>query len=167
MKILYISPENTVGTLSVWKQFHESNNNSCEFITFYKTPNGFDSGLCLNLPFISTGLFYRKLRKLYYRKKYGENGEYGWHIDGSQEKIFDAKLTCLLNLSEEPYEGGDFLCFPDYNDPEKEEYKNLMGQFRIPGTIIIFHPSRPHKVLPVTKGKRITLTYWAEGPSWK
>ena len=94
--------------------------------------------------------------------------EYDWHTDGTQmEAPSDIKLTCLLNLSEEPYEGGDFLCFPDYNDPEKEEYKNLLGQFRIPGTILLFHPSRPHKVLPVTKGKRITLTYWAEGPSSK
>ena len=74
MKILYISPENTVGTLSTWKWFHESQNNQCEFITFYPSPNGFDSGLCLNLPFISTGLFYKKLRSIYYRYKYGLSG---------------------------------------------------------------------------------------------
>ena len=59
MKILYISPENTVGTLSTWKRFHESQNNQCEFITFYESPNNFDSGICLNLPFISTGTIYK------------------------------------------------------------------------------------------------------------
>ena len=76
MKILYISPENTVGTLSTWKKFHESKNNQCDFITFYKTANNFDAGMCLNLPFISTGYLYRKLRSIYYYNKYGENGEY-------------------------------------------------------------------------------------------
>ena len=76
MKILYISPENTVGTLSTWKQFHNRNGHVCEFITFYKTPNNFDSGICLNLPFVSTGLIYRSLRTLYYNYKYGSNGEY-------------------------------------------------------------------------------------------
>tara|TARA_Y100001970_G_C14227103_1_gene856374 strand:- start:1057 stop:2148 length:1092 start_codon:yes stop_codon:yes gene_type:complete len=76
MKILYISPENTVGTLSTWKRFHESQNNSCEFITFYKTANGFDSGICLNLPLVSTHLLYRKIRTLYYNNKYGAGGEF-------------------------------------------------------------------------------------------
>jgi len=32
MRILYISPENTVGTLSTWKNFHISQGNTCEFI---------------------------------------------------------------------------------------------------------------------------------------
>jgi len=76
MKILYISPENTVGTLSTWKKFHESQGNQCEFITFYESPNNFDSGLCLNLPFISTGSLYKNVRSIYYRHKYGKGGEY-------------------------------------------------------------------------------------------
>ena len=57
LKILYIAPENTVGTLSTWKKFHESRGNKCDFITFYKTPNEFDSGICLNLPLISSDKF--------------------------------------------------------------------------------------------------------------
>ena len=76
MKILYISPENTVGTLSTWKKFHESQNNRCDFITFYKSPNNFESDICLNLPFISTGSTYKKIRSIYYRHKYGKGGEY-------------------------------------------------------------------------------------------
>ncbi len=76
MKILYISPENTVGTLSTWKRFHESQNNQCEFITFYESPNNFDSGICLNLPFISTGTIYKNMRSAYYSYKYGKGGEY-------------------------------------------------------------------------------------------
>ena len=67
MKILYISPENTVGTLSTWKNFHLSQGNECDFITFYKTPNDFDSGICLNLPFISSHRLYRKMRSVHYK----------------------------------------------------------------------------------------------------
>ena len=96
MKILYISPENTVGTLSTWKKFHESQHHSCDFITFYKTANGFDPGICLNLPFISTGFLYRWLRSFYYYNKYGENGEYSikpgnppvWKLTKWYEKKF-------------------------------------------------------------------------------
>ena len=76
MKILYISPENTVGTLSTWKKFHEGQNNQCEFITFYESPNNFDSGICLNLPLISTGSLYKSIRSIYYSHKYGRGGEH-------------------------------------------------------------------------------------------
>ena len=94
--------------------------------------------------------------------------EYGWHTDGTQDGApTDIKLTCILNLSEDTYEGGDLVIFPNYQDTKKEEYKNLVGKFRTPGTAIIFNSFMPHKVLPVTKGKRITLTYWVEGPTWK
>ena len=96
MKILYISPENTVGTLATWKKFHESQNNECDFITFYKTANNFEPGICLNLPFVSTGHIYRKLRSIYYYNKYGKNGEYRvksgypptWKISKYYEKKF-------------------------------------------------------------------------------
>jgi len=39
MKILYISPENTVGTLSLWKKAHEAQGNQCEFVTLFKARN--------------------------------------------------------------------------------------------------------------------------------
>ena len=76
MKILYISPENTVGTLSTWKNFHLSKGNKCDFITFYKTPNNFDSGVCLNLPLVSSGKLYRTLRALYYKINRKSKNEY-------------------------------------------------------------------------------------------
>ena len=43
MKILYISPENTVGTLSLWKQIHESRGNECKFVTLYEAKHDYDS----------------------------------------------------------------------------------------------------------------------------
>ena len=88
---------------------------------------------------------------------YGIGDEYGWHIDINYTSTpIDSKLTCLLNLSEEPYEGGEFKLT---GIDEKIKFTS--------GTGIILNSLIAHKVTPVTKGERITLTYWAHGPAWK
>ena len=48
---------------------------------------------------------------------YGINDEYGWHIDSENKFKYDMKLTCLLNLSEEPYEGGIFCLINGKEQP--------------------------------------------------
>ena len=113
--------------------------------------------------------FYLNVESFNYNVYEGKRkAKYDWHSDGSPDgQPIDIKLTCLLNLSEDTYEGGDLLISPDFHDPEEEKYNEIVGRFRTPGTAIIFHPQRAHKVTPITKGKRITLTYWAEGPAWK
>jgi len=85
---------------------------------------------------------------------YEENDEYGWHLDSNSIFEQDEKLTCLLNLSEEPYEGGEF-----YTTNGKHKFTSGMG--------CVFNSLITHKVTPVTKGERITLTYWGSGPSWR
>ena len=88
---------------------------------------------------------------------YGIEGEYGWHIDGSAPKVaYDLKLTCLLNLSEAPYEGGKFYMI---NRSEELKFDSGMG--------LILNSLIAHKVTPVTKGERISLSYWGHGPSWR
>ena len=88
---------------------------------------------------------------------YEKNGEYGWHIDAIKENTpIDMKLTCLLNLSEESYEGGEF-CMAGVE--EKIKFTSGMG--------LVFTSLVAHKITPVTKGERITLTYWATGPLWR
>tara|TARA_B110000196_G_C21010365_1_gene597557 strand:+ start:226 stop:858 length:633 start_codon:yes stop_codon:yes gene_type:complete len=88
---------------------------------------------------------------------YGTGGEYEWHIDvNNMIQPLDAKLTCLLNLSEEPYEGGEF-CIVGGVTPI--EFTSGMG--------LVMTSLIGHKVTPITKGERITLSYWAVGPSWK
>jgi len=90
---------------------------------------------------------------------YSTSGEYGWHIDMSDRNVttLDNKLTCLLNLSEEPYEGGKFHVI--YNIDEEQKFTSGMG--------LVFTSMIAHKVTPITKGERITLTYWATGPTWR
>ena len=87
---------------------------------------------------------------------YGTNGEYDWHIDLKGGKGADMKLTCLLNLSEEPYEGGDFYLAVN---KEKLEFNSGNG--------LVFTSLIAHKITPVIKGERISLTYWGDGPAWK
>ena len=87
---------------------------------------------------------------------YGTSGEYGWHIDRLNRGIKDMKLTCLLNLSEESYEGGEFKLI---GVDEKINFTSGMG--------VVINSLIAHKVTPITKGERITLTYWAAGPKWR
>jgi len=74
LKILYISPENTVGTLSLWKKAHENRGNQCDFVTLYQTRHDYDPGHCLDLPLISTSTNYLKYRHKYYQLQHGDIG---------------------------------------------------------------------------------------------
>ena len=74
MKILYLSPENTVGLLSIWKKIHESNGHEMKFITMYRSKQKFDDGICLNLPLINTSNQYINARNKYYKITRGPLG---------------------------------------------------------------------------------------------
>ena len=76
MKILYISPENTVGTLNLWKKAHEKRGNECRFITLFKSKQEYDDGLCLNLPFIKSSTLYLQFRNKYYKIFKDKEGDY-------------------------------------------------------------------------------------------
>ena len=96
MKILYISPENTVGTLSLWKKEHERRGNLCRTITFFKSPKKFKDDICLNLPFNFTYPFLSKIRNLIYQQYRGPEGYYKpkkgyppiWKPEGIFDKLF-------------------------------------------------------------------------------
>ena len=63
----------------------------------------------------------------------------------------------MINLSEEYYEGGDFIMFTD------GRFRKL-PEFSSPGSSILFKSWIPHKVTPVTKGIRKTISLWLMGP---
>ena len=83
-------------------------------------------------------------------------GKYGEHDDSSRSLYFDTKMTFLLNLSEDYYEGGDFIV-----NGETQYF------FRTPGTAILFKSNLLHQVTPVTKGKRISLAHFINGPKFR
>ncbi|HCY81926.1 MAG TPA: hypothetical protein DHV22_10175 [Xanthomarina gelatinilytica] len=81
-------------------------------------------------------------------------GEYDWHVDSSNSNVYDTKLTLILNISDQKYEGGDFQIYGTGTTPE----------FKKAGDMILFHSYLPHKVTPVIKGVRKTLTVFLNGP---
>lgn len=89
-----------------------------------------------------------------------EKNEYPYHRDGNfPGTMSDIKLTAILNLSLNPYKGGDFCMFLG-QDRKIEEIDE-------PGNVLIFPSFLYHKVTPVIEGQRITLSTWLEGPNFK
>jgi len=88
---------------------------------------------------------------------YEKNQEYELHRDGSPSNFVDIKLTGLINVSDEEYEGGDFSLL-NSKEPTK------IPLFNIPGTMIVFSSFILHKVNPILKGTRKTLTIFLKGP---
>ena len=84
-------------------------------------------------------------------------GEYDFHFDATNDYVCDIKLTGIVNISDEPYEGGEFIAFYDNKFQEITEIKN-------PGSAMLLRHHSLHKVNPVTKGTRKTLSYWIYGP---
>ncbi len=87
-------------------------------------------------------------------------GEYNWHKDHSNNFVYDIKLTVLINVSLEDYEGGKFYLFTSGGEEHVKEFDK-------PGSMIIFKSDQVHKVTPVTKGKRHSITMFYSGPRWQ
>ena len=86
--------------------------------------------------------------------------EYSWHVDAeSKSPIRDIKLTCLLNLSEEKFDGGDLYLF------KGEEVK--CSEFKDPGSAIVFPSFTNHRVDKLVSGSRSTLAIWMTGPKFR
>jgi PKHD-type hydroxylase len=86
-------------------------------------------------------------------------GEYGWHCDSAVDKMYDSKLTVIINVSSEPYEGGNFELFlqkPFHVKP-----------LDIPGSVIVFPSYMQHRVTPITKGVRKSVSIWVRGPLFR
>lgn len=98
---------------------------------------------------------------------YTTGGYYDWHIDGQFDRGFFGEgvrklgLTLMLSDPDEDFEGGDF---------EIVEHGNIkdFASFRPKKSEILAFPSFvPHRVCEVTSGKRKSLVWWVEGPSFK
>jgi len=90
-----------------------------------------------------------------------QNGNYSWHDDIISNNNFNTirKLSLSVQLSnEDEYEGGELeiVSAPEnFIAPKKK------------GTIILFPSFLVHRVKPVTKGNRISLVLWIDGPPFK
>ena len=95
---------------------------------------------------------------------YEEGDFYDWHSDCTDPSdhispIYNTerKLSISLLINDD-YEGGEIeLQFGKFHQVLKPEA----------GTAIIFPSWMPHRVLPITEGKRISLVAWLSGKAWK
>jgi len=91
---------------------------------------------------------------------YTKGEEYEWHMDAETFKASDIKLTVLINISDSSFLGGEFNLLVS-NTPL------LVPELSEPGSMVIFNSFILHKVNPITKGVRKTLTIFLKGPSFK
>jgi predicted 2-oxoglutarate/Fe(II)-dependent dioxygenase YbiX len=86
--------------------------------------------------------------------------QYDWHVDANDTFTYDIKFTVIINVSEKKYEGGKFML---YNGSKKVYVKQLDN----PGSMLMFRSNLLHKVEPVTRGERKTLSIFLLGPDFK
>ena len=85
-----------------------------------------------------------------------DKDRYDWHFDESRVTTYSTKMTLLINLSPEPYTGGEFQTYT-YNEDNHPDYDK-------PGSAIMFKSHFNHRVLPMTSGTRKTLALFLCGP---
>ena len=88
-----------------------------------------------------------------------DKDHYNWHFDNSDSATHDVKLTLLVNLSTEPYEGGEFQTYI-YSETGHPDFDK-------PGSAIMFKSHFNHRVLPVTSGTRKSLSMFIHGPKFR
>lgn len=96
-----------------------------------------------------------------------DRGFYNYHIDATAvTKNITRKLSFVIQLNDpSDFEGGDF-CIIDAKGEEfnvTQERPDLIRK----GNIIVFPSFIPHKITPVTSGKRHSLVGWCNGPRFR
>jgi PKHD-type hydroxylase len=95
----------------------------------------------------------------FYFMRYGVGEHFNWHLDMGRETPAPRKLSLVLQLSDpSEYEGGDFdvLVATEHARADKEQ-----------GLVMAFPSYKIHRVTPVTRGERRTLTMFAAGPNFR
>jgi PKHD-type hydroxylase len=90
---------------------------------------------------------------------YSNNDFFEWHMDFGAGDISNRKLSISVQLSDEDeYEGGELQFMIN---------QNIITAPKEKGTAIIFPSFALHRVLPVTKGNRMSIVGWIAGPPYK
>ena len=93
-----------------------------------------------------------------------EQGHYDWHLDVISDGpvSYDRKLSMSIQLSPSTsYVGGDLQFYDSGSGGLPAD------EIRSRGTVIAFPSFMPHRVTPVTQGKRLSLVAWMEGPKFQ
>jgi PKHD-type hydroxylase len=90
----------------------------------------------------------------------GDAGHFDWHSDiGKGPLAMRRKLTLVVQLSDGvAYDGGDF---------ETNAAGTVTRGSRSRGTMFLFPSFLLHRVTPVSRGTRASLTLWVHGPAFR
>lgn len=90
----------------------------------------------------------------------GDGGHFDWHVDiGDGQFAIRRKLTLVVQLSADgSYSGGDLELNAD-GQPRSVS--------RRLGTATLFPSFTPHRVTPMTKNSRYSMTAWVHGPGFR
>ena len=173
------------------KESKNSNIRQCEVAWIESTGNPQDfttnvTNMCHNhmtsLAQSSFGCDVHRIEPLQYTKyTFDEDNEvkdhYDWHMDSylhSRPTPFDRKVSMSLQVSPpDDYDGcglefqtHQILCDILGNEvaSDKETIYDMMKQ---QGTAVFFPSICSHRVTPITRGKRIALVGWLQGPRWR
>lgn len=90
---------------------------------------------------------------------YSDNDFFEWHMDFGAGDISNRKLSISVQLSDEDeYEGGELQFMIN---------QNIITAPKEKGTAIIFPSFALHRVLPITKGNRMSIVGWIAGPAYR
>ena len=89
---------------------------------------------------------------------YEPGGHFDWHTDIGVGPMSTRKISVSIQLSEEnEYSGGDLDFSPH----------GIIERFRGIGNAIAFPAYVPHRVQPVSEGRRHALVAWIHGPAFR
>lgn len=92
------------------------------------------------------------------------HGGMHWHIDLSTggQSTANRKVNILAQLSDpDEYEGGELQLFV----PHERKELPFVNAPKEKGSVIVFPPWVPHRVTPVTSGKRKSMVTYLHGPA--
>jgi predicted 2-oxoglutarate/Fe(II)-dependent dioxygenase YbiX len=103
---------------------------------------------------------------------YDVDDHYTWHRDQEEvakmhplhkDKPLIRKLSFSINLTQEgrDYSGGDLQTHDGL------EFREKIPQIYDQGNGMVFLSALPHRVLPVTRGRRVALVGWVSGPPYR
>ena len=124
-------------------------------------PNVVDEALICNANTFGYNIFPMLDLKYIHYNVYKPDSEYEWHLDCSfnEDRQNDIKLTMLIDVSDDNYEGGEFQLNIG-NELTLQEFKN-------PGDAVLFRSNTIHRVKPVTGGVRKSIALWFIGPRFQ
>tara|TARA_R110002167_G_C12275461_1_gene614519 strand:+ start:8 stop:559 length:552 start_codon:yes stop_codon:yes gene_type:complete len=143
------------------KAKHSTKTSTVKYIDYVHLSKVLDSyivkALAINADYFGYNLFPISPTKVLNVNHYLKDEKYEWHFDGSHNPVNDVKLTLLINISEKKYEGGEFEIFLSENP-------QVVHSFFKGGDMLLLKSSVLHRVKPIIKGMRKSLTIFLEGP---